>query len=442
MKKFLSLVLVTLLVGGAVLWVMGMAKSKVTRTPPEILGGPVRITDDQGDRLYYLTSQWEKRITRAGGSRYSSNWRTTNWLFIDLWAINPTTAQPIFRKRLKKDKVNADSTAMGVEQGVLWARIPELIGIRLEDGAIVADSGKIEIRNPSLKGLMPNPAQGGTFLPEMMQPLKFDPDVGMVVRLDDARQVRIDPLTLEASPHVPLSEEEKSKANAAKGSDRAKVERMSNGMEWRAMARSVVTQGADKDMDWMGLLSETELKQALERKVAGSQMDFTVPMHHRLYRARLTPGDPVFGMALEFRDAEPLPEGPEFLMGGLLTQNAPAWGERPALWRREPDSVFVISRDRLGDEGRMQVARIADPAGRTVWSAPLPLSAMSGWLPGERHALMFGAAPSARRSPEAEENENPVMHIVSLDLETGEVKTFNPDEHRDWPAEDLTETKP
>jgi hypothetical protein len=42
----------------------------------------------------------------------------------------------------------------------------------------------------------------------------------------------------------------------------------------------------------------------------------------------------------------------------------------------------------------------------------------------------------------AEENENSSMQIVSIDLETGELKSFNPDLHRDWPAEDLTQKKP
>jgi hypothetical protein len=67
---------------------------------------------------------------------------------------------------------------------------------------------------------------------------------------------------------------------------------------------------------------------------------------------------------------------------------------------------------------------------------------VSAWLPGERHALMLGPDPSAQRSPMAEENENASMQVVSIDLETGEVKSFNPDLHRDWPAEDLTQQKP
>ncbi|RYD65616.1 MAG: hypothetical protein EOP83_06995 [Verrucomicrobiaceae bacterium] len=435
MKKILLFVL--LLGGAALLWKVGRWQSQLSLTPPDILGGPVRLKDENGDRLYYLTSQWEKRISRVGGSRSSSSRKTTSWLFIDLWAVDVATAQPVFRKRIKKDKVNGDESAMGVEQGVLWARIPELVGIRLADGVVVADSAKIEERNPSLKGLMPKPPGVGMFLTEEMQPLKFDPSAGMIVRLDDARKVRIDPVTLEATPYVASKKE-----GSEKTPGRAKVERLSNGMEWRAMVRGVAMQRPDGEQDWLGLLSESELAEATERKSVSNQMNFTEPMRHKLYRAKLRKVEDFMGAGVRFLDPAPLPESPEFLMGGLLTQDTPTWDQQTALWRKNPDSVFVLSRTRLGEEGRMQVARIAGPAGRPVWSKDLPLSAMSGWFPGERHALMIGPNPSAERSPMAEERENTSMQIVSIDLETGELKSFNPDLHRDFPAEDLTAKKP
>ena len=55
---------------------------------------------------------------------------------------------------------------------------------------------------------------------------------------------------------------------------------------------------------------------------------------------------------------------------------------------------------------------------------------------------MLGPDPTAQRSPMAEEQENPVMQIVSIDLVAGALKTFNPDLHRDWPAEDAIPAKP
>ena len=260
--------------------------------------------------------------------------------------------------------------------------------------------------------------------------------------------MRIDPLTLEATPYVPLSEETKREAKAnnkdsvEKATARVKVERLSNGMEWRCMVRGVTMARPDGEQDWLGLIADSELEEVTSRKTISHQVNFSEPMRHRLYRARLKKVEDFFGAGMRFADPAPLPESPEFLMGGLLTQEAPTWDQQTAMWRRNPDSVFVLSRDRLGDAGRMQVARNSGPAGRPVWSKALPLSAVSSWLPGERHALMLGPDPSAQRSPMAEENENASMQVVSIDLETGELKSFNPDLHRDWPAEDLTQQKP
>ncbi|MEK7953041.1 PA2928 family protein [Luteolibacter soli] len=435
MKNILLLIL--LFGAAALLWKFGKWGSQIFLTPPEMLGGPVRVIDEKGDRLYYLTSQWEKRISYVGGSRSGSNRKTIGWLNVDLWALDAATAQPVFRKRLKRDRVNGDYVAMGQEQGILWARIPELVGIRLSDGATIADSAKIEARNPSLKGLIPKPPGTGMFLTESMQPLKFDASVGMIVRLDDARQVRIDPLTLEATPYVAPKKE-----NDGKTPGRTKVERLSNGMEWRAMVRGVNIQRPDADQDWLGLIADSELEEATTRKTIGNQVNFSEPMRHKLYRARLKKIDEFLGPRWQFLEPIPLPESPEFLMGGLLTQESPTWDQQTAMWRKDPPSVFVLSRDRLGETGRMQIARITGPAGRPAWSKALPLSAVSAWLPGERHALMLGPDPSVEHSPMTEEGENQAMQIISIDLETGEWKSFNPDLHRDWPAEDLTQQKP
>ncbi len=442
MKKAFMVFL--LFLGGIMLiwkWVGGAYGLHLT--PPEILGGVVRTDDDAGGRLYYLTSQWEKRTTRMG-SRSGSSYRTVGWLNIDLWELDSTTAQPLSRRRIKREKVNADSKALGTEQGVLWARIPELVGIRLADGVIVADRAKIEARNPSLSGLIPKPPQSAIFLTESMQPLKFDPQAGMIVRLDDARIVRIDPVTLEATPHVAPRPEDKPPVPAENTAPaaRAAVISPSNGMDWYAMVRGIAMPRPEGGGEWLGLLADTDLAMMRDRHIVNSQMDFSVPRRQRLYRAELKQVKDFFGPRMEYRNPTVLPESPEFLMAGLLTLGPGDSNSVTALWRREPDSVFVLSRDRLGEEGRLQLARISGPKGAPVWSVALPLSAMSAWVPGDRHAVMLGPAPSAPRSPMAEDGENPVLQVVAIDLDTGTLNSFNPDLHRDWPVKEAHKKTP
>ncbi|RYD20835.1 MAG: hypothetical protein EOP88_13480, partial [Verrucomicrobiaceae bacterium] len=299
---------------GIALFAWGLfGKNSLSLAPPEILGGVVRVDDDKGSRLYYLTGQWEKRVIRVGRTLNSSA-KTLSWYNVDLWEIDGTTAQPLTRRRIKREKVNSDMKALGLEQGILWARIPELAGIRLSDGKIVADKATIEAKNPSIATLIPKPPQSAFFLTEQQQPLKFDEKGGMTVRLDDARVVRIDPLTLEATRFTPPASDSKAPPADPSGS---KVVSPANGMDWYAMVRGMMIEKPGSLGDWMGLLAEDELAKTKEQKsYITHQMDFTTPRRHRLYRGELRHNDTFMGRSVEYHDLQPLPDAPEFLMGG------------------------------------------------------------------------------------------------------------------------------
>ena len=437
-KAFFFFLLACVVLAGVFKWFN--RSSFLHLSPPEILGGVVQTDSEKGGRLYYLTSQWETRVIYTG-RRISIDKKTVGWVNIDLWEFDVTTAQPLSRRRIKREKVNGDFKALGLEQGILWARIPELVGIRLADGVVVADRAKIVTRNPGLAGLLPKPPEAATFLTESMQPLKFDPSAGIIVMLDDARRVRIDPLTLEATPYIaPESEKKEPQLNAAVD-PRKKLISVSYGTDWNAMVRGLSKLGSKGGGEWLGLLSEPDLEVMREgKKNLTLQMDFSVPSRSRLYRAELKEHEGFFGHALKYLNPNALPECPEFLMAGLLTREAIDGVRDPtALLGREPDSVFVLSRDRLGDEGRLQMARISYPKGTPMWSIALPLSKMSAWIPGERYAVMLGPNPSAQRSPMAEERDNPIIQILSIDLTTGALQSFNPDLHRNWPVEEFSE---
>ena len=435
MKKiFPLLLLVAALLG---FWKWFRYEGRTILSSPDILGGVVMVENAGVKRLFYLTSQWEKRVTFTSG-RASSTRRTTSKLNVDLWELDTITAQPVSRRRIKRADVGADSKALGVEQGMLWARIPELVGIRLADGVVVVNQEKIVARNPAIAGIFPKPPEAAIFLPSSMQPLRYEVESGMIVRLDDAREVRIDPLTLEATPMVEAkSDTEKSKGDAAAGM-RLPVIPLSHGMEWNATVRGLSLPQTGANQQWLGLLTDLDLEMMREKKVISTQMDFTTPRRSRLYRATLQEVTGFFVTAIEHQNPTVLPDSPDFLMAGLLTQERSHSSKKSAFWGREPDSVLVLSLDRLGEEGRLQLARVSSEKGVPVWSVNLPLSGLSGWFPGEHHALLLGPAPSAERSPMAEENDNSMQHVLSVDLATGAMQAFNPDLHRDWPVEDLT----
>jgi|GEM_PF-2879700 len=435
-KSFLSIFLVlSAIVTG---WIVFNRASGLQLDPAELLGGVVMTENAGAPRLYYLTSQWEKLATWSRG-RASASQNTTSWLNVDLWEIDATTAQPISRRRIKRDKVNADSKAIGLEEGVLWARIPELVGIRLADGAIVVDRETIAARNPSIADFLPKPPTT-FFLPDSMQPLKFTPEAGMIVRLDDARKVRIDPLTSEATPYIAANPDNNPPSENDSPTSRKKVISPSNGTDWRAMARGLLIPQNGVSDQWLGLLTAADLEQMKQHGVVSPRMDFTKPQRSRLYRAVLQEEGGFMGRGMLHQNPTLLTDSPDFLMAGLLTQELSDNNKAVAAWRREPDSVFVLSHDRIGEEGRLQLTRASSENGAPIWSVALPLSDLRAWIPQDRYALILGPAPTAERSPMAGENENSVTHILSVDLTTGAIQSFNPDLHRDWPLQEISKT--
>jgi hypothetical protein len=430
MKTWLGVLLFVF--AGVVVFLIGSSETRDLLSAPRILGGPVRVADESGDRVHFLTSQWEKRVLYVGGWRSSSNHRTISHLHVDLWSLDSANLQPIARHRLHSAKVNADASALGVEAGVMWARLPDLVAIRLSDGVVVADVARIEAANPPLAGLLPRPPEPGIFFTEQMQPIKFTAQQGLVVMLADARRVRIDPRSLLATPVEPPAQ------NTPADPRWRVIGSLANGMEWRALLRGHSINRTEAALDWLGLIAQEELAEAQRIGAVTEIPDYSRPTRYRLYRGVLRSEETFVGPRWRLKDLAPLPESPEFVMGGLLIGAEPSWGAQQAMWRRDPESVFVLARDRVDEAGTLFMTRIAGPAGKPVWNTALKLSYLSGWHPGETHAVMFGPYPGAERSPMAEPDEDPVTQVRSIDLRSGALSEFNLDLHRNWPAQRTT----
>ena len=414
-------------VAGAALW------PHRTLEQPSVLGGPLRYTDAGADRVYLLTQQWESRRSAIYG-RSSTSYRQESRLHLDLWVFDPATAQPLRRHRLHSEQSSVQAAPLGIDQGVLWLRGPELMGIRLSDGAVVADNARIAARNPTLRGLLPLPPPT-TFLTEAMQPLKFEN--GLVVTLSDARRVRIDPMSLEAT----LLEAAAPRSAATAPSPRSAVAAAaSSGAESLAVTRAKVVNMGELSLrdflvksvvvgnSWMGLMDQNDLKALRERRAYAVSPPRGPPQPQRFYRAGLQQEKGFLGLDLQLVDPVPLPDAPEFLTAGLLVGETP----RQALWQREPDSVFALHRDRLGSGGKLQISRVALRSGKVVWQAALPLAQMHAWMPGAQHVVAMGPDAVALHSASREEAEAAAMQLVSVALASGALQTFNLDRNRDW----------
>lgn len=410
---------------------VGCTGTSIAFGPASISGGLLRLGSAQGERLVFITSQWESRYLYTGSST-SRTRRGAQFLHIDLWQFDVATAQPVQRLRLATSKQLGDVAALGVDRGVLWARLPGLIGVRLADGAVVADRARVAAANPDIADMLPQPPAGPVFMTQQQQPLRFTPAEGLVVRLDDGRRVRLDPLTLKALPLAAAATDDK--PAPAADPQRQLPHRLAQGNQWNAMVRGLpIGSTAARRLEWLGLVAEREVEPIGRTGQTTSVPDFTQPDRFRLYRGQLLPQQHLFGLRHRLKLVAPLPEAPEFLFAGLGVEN-PEAHPAVALWRRAPDSVFVLHRDRLGEQGRWVLSRVAGPDGRVVWRAELPLSDLSLWWPGERHAVLAGRWAAAVRAPEAQPNEGASPQIVSVNLETGALAVFNLDAQRGWPA--------
>lgn len=417
---------------GAGLLLSGCSETVTEHGPARVANGVLRVASDQGDRLAFLTSQWERRYVYVGGSRTGWSRRSVQHLHIDFWLIDLATARPLRRVRLVAAKQLGDVAVLGADRGILWARLPELIGVRLADGVVVADRARVAAANPALASVLPQPPAGALFLTSEQQRLRFTLAEGLVMLLDDGRRVRVDPSTLQAHALGPSADTD---SRAAPHPQRQRALGPAIGMQWSAMVRGLSIARTDRNLDWLGLVAEREVAQITRDRQTTSVTDFSRPERFKLYRGRLRPETTHFGVRHRLELVQPLPEAPEFLFAGLAVED-PEVNPTRALWRREPDSVFVLHRDRLGDQGRWLLSRVAGPAGREVWRAELPLSNVGLWLPGgpnARHATLLGTWLSAPRSPWAEEREDPSMQIASVDLDSGAMAAFNLDVERSWP---------
>jgi hypothetical protein len=175
------------------------------------------------------------------------------------------------------------------------------------------------------------------------------------------------------------------------------------------------------------------MEEYLQRQHLPSRLDPVGSGRFRLWRAHVEqvsaapdgwPADfpDNWGTYPVYSDYASLPAAPVFLAAGLLDRGE---GDSP-VWLRGPDSVLVLHRDRLGEEGRLRLARVAGPDGRVVWDAALPLSIVQSVMADEDRLVLFGRE---YRPAESNRPHDPYhdadQRLVSIDPDDGRIVSFN-----------------
>ena len=352
---------------------------------------PARLSDSllrKGDRIYLLTGQWRNRfinLARRGSEK------TITDLLVDVWAFDANSAAPVWRKRLYEERGGAMQgyRILGADGDVLWVLVKGgLRAVSLTDGRVLADREGLESRNEALRGV----------LPAEERYYKFDNN-GLHFKAEDGREWWLDG---KLSAH-----------NSAPGGER---DLTPNAYYTPSHAASFRERGLVIDKRWLGLLNDNEAK-TFEKNGVIAGLDFE--SRRRLWSARISEGTNFFGAYPKYHDFKPL--GPDFLAPGLLAEHRPT-GPARVLWYRNPDSLLVLHRDRLGEMGKLRLSRVAGPEGRVLWQAHLPLSMLQCVMPGERSLALVGVEyqPAEGQGPRDPMHGASAM-LISVDLSSGRV---------------------
>jgi hypothetical protein len=367
-----GIALVTVIITAILLW-----RSDTMATPNDVIGAPVRASTADGERVFLLTSQW-KTWRPFTSRRFSSNAPTYTDLLIDVWAFDATSGELVWSRQLEADRsgINMGRALLGADAGAVWVLAGDgLVGLSPRDGEVVVDVARLEAANPSLKGLMPK----DTDL------YKFGP-AGLSLTAADGRRWRVDGASLKVAPEADTV------AAAATAYPPA---RWSGGVgTWMFHEKGLhLDEGR-----WLGMLSDAEAAKSRESGVlAFASLDEEPRGRLRMARVRNQPTH--FGSRRVYEGFDPWPQAPEFVQGGLLSN-----GQHNGLpiLLRNPDSVLVLHRDRLDDEGRWKVSRVAGPAGDVLWTAELGMKRLDAVMPGEKSLAIQGSRPEQdpmRREP-------------------------------------------
>lgn len=357
----------------------------LTRTPPASFGAPVRA----GGRLYLLTGQWQSSPFSRGSSRSQAT-----DLLVDLWSFDATTLRPIYRRRIQKlrDGAMFGRALLGVQSGTAWLLLPTgLHAAELSTGALRATPQRIEELNPVLRGVLPTEGRYYTLSPD-----------GLSIKAADAKVWYLHPDSLLVS--------ERPVGIAATPPP-----------YWAPDATlSYQERGFTIGKKWLGVLTAAEARSFTQYNSIGGIGE---QIARALYVADVGARDTFFGERPTYSNLQPLTQ--EFLMPGLLAMHQPT-GPGQAIYRRDPDSVFVLHPSRIDQARVLQLARVSGPGGKILWNIALPLTVLQSVLPGEESLVLYGRLftpgdPNVARDPMHTAQEI----LVSIDWKTGAVKQHN-----------------
>jgi hypothetical protein len=403
---------------GLALWIAACSNSHLE--PPQMQGAAAMVDDGGQPRLWVLTKQEEVRqVGIGGGSRQIPGWRSDTFFHFDVQAFDPVAARPLWKKRLltfgdPDAQGAAPSRVIGSAEGArllgqegqaVWLLIGDRpFAVSAADGRVIADSGALQRANPELQGLLPSEARHYSF------------DRGLVMMAADARMFVVRGPELKAlaytSPPPPSEPQGRLKANGTREI-----------VPMRPPLGEVPTRQTQLRGRWLGLYSEKEAADAavdewgLKLLYPYTVVDEGAVARRRFWHAKIVPVRRFDDRFERLDGLTPVAGSQVFLKGRFMNDARTGKTRVPG----SGEGVFVWHSTRIDDAGRLALTRL-DGDLKPVWHTELPLSesssinVISTWpLPG--HVAVMGLLQSKDAGVTSR-----VAQLVSIDLETGEMK--------------------
>jgi hypothetical protein len=383
--------------------------------PLQMQGRPVMVEDAGQHRLWVLGKQEEVRQVGIGnGTRSANRWRSDTFFHFVLRAFDPTTAQPLWTRRLwtlgdpdargpgpsRVIGSSVEARLLGQDGERVWLLIGSApLAVSSHDGRVLADTAAIEQRNPSLRGMLPAEAKYYAF------------DRGLVLMTADARRMVIRGAELEAGDYSP------------EPTPIVEPEHHTNGRERivpTMPAGEIPVRHATLAGQRLGLYADREAADAVN-DAFGDRLRYPYTVLDEGAKARriLRRGTIVEAQRFDERfprlsELQPIADSPVFLKGRFLKD--PTSGE--ALHATAPDGLLVWHSTRIDQAGRLALTRLDDTL-HVLWDATLPLSEsgtgnpLSTWLVAGR-LVAIGAEETF-----VDDMRRREQHLVCVDLTSG-----------------------
>jgi hypothetical protein len=349
---------ILLLIGGALGSIILPSCSHSTFRPPDWLGPPALVVQNDEPHLWLLTQQEESRTRRiGGGSRTIGSLVTETIYHFALQSHDARTAQREWKKDLLELKDNqgghtARARIFGQEGNVVWIYLNDgPVVLSASDGSKLADRSMIEQRNPNLSGLIPKEIDYYTY------------DNGLVITAADSRRYKIQSSDYTAETYKPASEEMFTNLSY-----------MSTTWNGGYATADFLTRQTQMNGRWLGFYTEREAADAGDDEF-GRHISEPESVLRDYARARRGFWTARIGKTREFTegahdrlfDLTRIPRAPEFLEAGILKKQA---AQTPLLMQN-PSGLIVAHRTRIDAEGRLALARL-DEQLLSKWSTTLP----------------------------------------------------------------------